>query len=78
MKGRPMSAPKYCRYRGTIARVFIDRKSIHLGVYGSEGSKAKYRRLIAQWSAEQPVEEVRSRCTVAEVLEAAVIVDALL
>ncbi len=50
--------------------MFIDRKAIHLGEFGSKESKAKYKRLIAQWSAKLPVEVPANARTVAEVLEA--------
>jgi len=63
--------PQYRRYRGKYARVKIDGKLIHLGEYGSDESRAKYRRLISQWAAQQPVDEVLGdEVTVAEVLEA--------
>jgi len=67
----PNRTPQYRRYRGKYARVKIDGKLIHLGAYGSEESKAKYRRLVSQWLAQQPVDEVLDDdLTVVEVLDA--------
>lgn len=65
-----LQPPKYSRYRDKYARVTIDRKVIHLGEYRSEKSKSKYKRLIAQWSAKQPVNEgTCEEITVADVLK---------
>jgi hypothetical protein len=49
-------APHYRRYGKDYARVNIDCKWIQLYRYGSDESKAKYRRLIAQWATASPVE----------------------
>jgi hypothetical protein len=57
---KPSDAPSYDPYKGQYARVVIDRKSIHLGRYGSDESYAKYKRLIAQWSARQAIEELHT------------------
>ena len=57
----PKRPPAYCRYRGNYARVRIEGQWIHLGPYGSEESKAKYRRLIAQWAHEQSVEKTATQ-----------------
>ncbi len=51
---RPSQAPSYDKYKaGKYARVIIDRKSHHLGKYGSPESWQKYRQLIAEWGASQ-------------------------
>lgn len=67
-----MRTPQYRRYRGKYARVCIDGRIIHLGVYGSEESKAKYKQLITQWSSGHRVQAPATDDgpTVAEVLEA--------
>ncbi len=48
---RKPTPPTYDRYRDRYARVVINRKSIHLGAYGSDKSYQKYRELLAEWSA---------------------------
>jgi integrase len=67
---RKSQAPSYDRYRGTYARVIIDRRSVHLGKYDSEESHRKYRQAIATWSADMPVEDSpsASSISVAELL----------
>lgn len=67
---RTTQAPRYDRYRDQYARVVINRKSIHLGLYGSEKSHQKYRKLIAEWSAGQVEDDQGSPAgpTVAELL----------
>jgi integrase len=66
--------PKYCRYRKDFARVTIGDKTIHLGRYDDPESKAKYKRLIAEWAAGPKVEpttdshEADATVTVAEIL----------
>jgi hypothetical protein len=66
--------PKYCRYRKDFARVTIGDKTIHLGRYDDPESKAKYKRLIAEWAAGPKVEATAddnaNTITVAEVLVA--------
>lgn len=61
--------PQYRRYRGTYARVKISGRLIHLGVYDSPESKAKYKELITQWAAAVPVAPADpTELTVAELL----------
>ena len=70
---RRLKAPTYCCYRQKYARTVIDRKSYHLGIYGSEESRQRFRELVAAWSAGMPTsqESVDPQVeTVAEVLEA--------
>ncbi|MHB8973181.1 MAG: tyrosine-type recombinase/integrase [Pirellulaceae bacterium] len=61
--------PQYLRYRSTYARVKIDGQLIHLGVYNSPKSKAKYKELIAQWATDQPITPEDASTTVAELLD---------
>ncbi|MHB8971035.1 MAG: tyrosine-type recombinase/integrase [Pirellulaceae bacterium] len=66
---RTSQAPSYDLYKGKFARVIIDRKSIHLGKYGSDESHQKYRQLIATWSTGQQLEIGPSpECTTVAVL----------
>lgn len=67
-----MKTPQYRRYRGKYARVCIDGRIIHLGEYGSEESKAKYKQLIMEWSSGHRVQAPATDDgpTVAEVLDA--------
>lgn len=51
MSHRP---PQYCRYRGSYARTKVNGKWVHLGPYDAPESKAKYKRLVAQWGAGLP------------------------
>ena len=62
--------PSYCRHHGKFARVKIDGRWIHLGLYNSEDSKAHYKRLVAGLLAVSPVTQQHDTVTVAEVLEA--------
>lgn len=41
--------PKYRRHKKIYARVVLNGREIHLGLYGSPESKANYEREIAQW-----------------------------
>lgn len=44
------SVPKYCRHkRSGDAIVHIGGKAIHLGTYGTKGSRARYDAVIAEW-----------------------------
>jgi len=62
--------PAYCRYRKVYARVKIDGRNIHLGRYDSPETKAKYKRLIAEWAAGQSAEpDEPEGVSVAELLE---------
>jgi hypothetical protein len=51
----PNRTAQYLRYRGSYARVKVNGQLIHLGVYNSPASKARYKELIAQWAADQPI-----------------------
>jgi len=62
--------PSYCRHHGKFARVKIDGRWIHLGLYNSEDSKAHFKRLVAGLLAVSPVTQQHDTVTVAEVLEA--------
>ncbi len=42
--------PQYLRYRKRYAHCKIDGQLFHLGLYDSDESKAKYKRLLAQWA----------------------------
>jgi len=44
-----MKVPKYRRHKKNYARVVLNGREIHLGVYGSPESKVMYEREIAQW-----------------------------
>lgn len=49
-----LSVPKYCRHKASgQARVHLAGRDLYLGVYGSEESRAEYRRLIAEYLAAQ-------------------------
>lgn len=41
--------PKYRRHKKIYARVVLNGREIHLGLYGSPESKANYEREVAQW-----------------------------
>lgn len=44
-----VKVPKYRRHKKIYARVVLNGREIHLGLYGSPESKAAYEREIAQW-----------------------------
>lgn len=44
-----MKVPKYLRHKQNYARVILNGREIHLGLYGSPESRAAYEREIAQW-----------------------------
>ena len=49
---KPPKAPKYCLHRATNqAYVWIGKRNVYLGEYGSPKSEAAYRRIIAEWAA---------------------------
>src|SRR3954451_21465818 len=51
----PARLPKYRRYKPKdLAVVRIDGHDHYLGRYGSEESREKYRRLIAEWLGRLP------------------------
>ncbi len=41
--------PKYRRHKKIYARVVLNGREIHLGLYGSPESKANYERVISEW-----------------------------
>ena len=41
--------PKYLRHKDKYARVILNGREIHLGLYGSPESKANYERVISEW-----------------------------
>ncbi len=41
--------PKYRRHKKIYARVVLNRREIHLGLYGSPESRAAYERAVAEW-----------------------------
>src|SRR5438105_14503931 len=49
---RALTPPSYCHHKSKrLAYVRLDEEFIYLGAYGSEQSKAAYRRIIAEWMA---------------------------
>jgi hypothetical protein len=41
--------PKYLRHKIKYARVILNGREIHLGLYGSPESKAAYERVVSEW-----------------------------
>ena len=44
-----MRVPKYLRHKKNYARVILNGREVHLGVYGSPESKANYERVVSEW-----------------------------
>jgi len=44
-----VKVPKYRRHKQNYARVILNGREIHLGVYGSPESRAAYERAVAEW-----------------------------
>ena len=44
-----MRVPKYLRHKVKYARVILNGREIHLGLYGSPESKVNYERVISEW-----------------------------
>lgn len=44
-----MKVPKYRRHKKIYARVVLNGREIHLGLYGSAESKANYERVVSEW-----------------------------
>ena len=44
-----VKVPKYLKHKEVYARVILNGREIHLGVYGSPESVAAYERTIAEW-----------------------------
>ena len=44
-----VKVPKYLKHKENYARVILNGREIHLGVYGSPESRAAYERAVAEW-----------------------------
>ncbi|MBI1321674.1 hypothetical protein GC170_00585 [bacterium] len=44
-----MKFPKYRRHKKIYARVVLNGREIHLGLYDSPESKANYERVVSEW-----------------------------
>jgi hypothetical protein len=44
-----MRVPSYLRHKDKYARVILNGREIHLGLYGSPESKEAYQRVVGQW-----------------------------
>jgi integrase len=44
-----VKVPKYRRHKKNYARVVLNGREVHLGVYGSPESKANYERVVSEW-----------------------------
>ena len=44
-----MRVPKYLRHKSKYARVILNGREVHLGLYGSPESKENYERVVAEW-----------------------------
>lgn len=51
-RSRALAPPAYCHHKAKgLAYVRLNEEFIYLGAFGSEESKARYRRVIAEWMA---------------------------
>ncbi|RLT09249.1 MAG: hypothetical protein DWI24_10025 [Planctomycetota bacterium] len=55
-----VKVPKYLKHKEVYARVTLNGREIHLGVYGSPESVAAFERAIAEWlqSKKEPLKTI--------------------
>ena len=44
-----MRVPKYLRHKKNYARVILNGREVHLGLYGSPESKANFELVVSEW-----------------------------